>query len=587
MTAPGTTLSNESENLWTYITKLLHLRQVTLISAFKRAKTMVKVVDIALVIVTVGVAVGCYLLSKALLSELDAPIVLEIGIKLTSLLDAITVLMVAGVFILSLMASFRVLLQALYLAQDMDFLMSAPVPIRAIFITKLLETILPNLILVLVFGVPVLISLGETQGFSIGYYFLLLVIPVFLSFGAAGISSLLVMAVVRIFPAKRVAEVLTFLGACMVFLISQSANLVGNGLENLSPDQIAASANLFTKLNNPWMPLVWAGRSLVDIGKGDWMSGSIFLILTIGLSAIIFWLALSTAEKLYYCGWASLHTGVSLKNNRRKGDHRIMNNRIANHFGGWLHSQIGVLLLKDFKQIRRDLHLLSQVVGALIMGIVLGVMLLRSAGEPPSGDATVEVMSIIRSATAYGSMVIGLFVGWGMLSRLALMAFSMEGRRYWMLKSAPVSARKLLVGKFLMAFIPSLALAWFYLISIALLQKPPLSAILYGLPSVGLVLAGLCGINLALGVHGVNLNWTDPRKMENNIVGILATVISIIYQILALALFFGPALLFPALGISEKLGMVVGLAAGGILALICAIVPVVRVKNRIAQIGEE
>jgi ABC-2 type transport system permease protein len=587
MTVQNMTLFHKPNSLWAYVSKLIHLRQVTLVSGFKRAKPLIKAVDMGLIIITIGVAVGCYLLSKAILHELDAAIVLESGVNQAILLDAVLVLMVTGVFILTLMTSFRVLLQALYLARDMDFLVSAPIPVKAVFITKLSEAILPNLILVLVFGLPMLVSLGVVRGFSIAYYFLLLLVLVFLSFGAAGVASLLVMAVVRIFPAKRVAEVLTFLGACLVFLVSQSVNLMGNSLENLSSSQFASIANLFTKFNNPWMPLAWAGRSLVDFGKSNWTSGSFFLILATGLSATIFWLALGTASKLYYTGWTSLQVGISRKNNRRIGNHRTINNGIISRLGGWLHTQVGALLLKDFKQIRRDLHLLSQVVGALIMGIVLGVMLLRGAGEPQQGEAPAQVMSILPSAMVYGSMVIGLFVGWGMLSRLALMAFSMEGRRYWMLKTAPVSAGKLLIGKFLMAFIPSLVLAWFYLIVIAILQKLPLATILYGLPSVGLILAGLCGINLTLGLRGVNLNWIDPRKMENNVIGILAPVISIFYQIAILAVFFGPVLVFPAIGVSETLGMVAGLAAGGTLAMICTFTPLARVKNRIAQIGEE
>ena len=50
------------------------------------------------------------------------------------------------------MASFRLFLQALYLAKDMDFLVAAPIPMRSVFLAKLLEAILPTFILVLVFA---------------------------------------------------------------------------------------------------------------------------------------------------------------------------------------------------------------------------------------------------------------------------------------------------------------------------------------------------------------------------------------------------------------------------------------------------
>jgi len=48
-----------------------------------------------------------------------------------------------------------VLLQALYLSNDMDFLLAAPIPIRAVFLTKLLQAVLPNFILVMLIGLPV------------------------------------------------------------------------------------------------------------------------------------------------------------------------------------------------------------------------------------------------------------------------------------------------------------------------------------------------------------------------------------------------------------------------------------------------
>lgn len=223
------------------------------------------------------------------------------------------------------------------------------------------------------------------------------------------------------------------------------------------------------------------------------------------------------------------------------------------------------------------------------MGVVFGVMLLRAGGEPPAGqgEAPAQFMTILRSGMVYGSMVIGLFVGWTMLARLALVAFSMEGRSYWILKSAPVSAGKLLNAKFLMAYLPSLALSLVYLMGIAILQHSSLITILYGLASIALILAGLCGINLALGVKGANLTWTDPRKMENNIAGLTGVFISILYQLITLVLFFGPPLGFPLLRLSQGLGMLVGLLAGAVVTLFCTFLPLKMIKSQVSKIGEE
>jgi ABC-2 type transport system permease protein len=589
MTTYNISINYASNHLGGYVAKLLHLRQVTLVSGFKRSKPLIKALDIGLVLLTVGVAIGSYLLCKAILNELSSPLLIQSGIDLASLMDAVPPFILVVVFILTMMASFRILLQALYLAKDMDFLVSAPIPIRAVFLTKLLEALLPGFILVLVFGLPALISIGVTQGYNIVYFPLLPLVLIFLSLAAAGLSSLLVMVIVRIFPAKRVAEVLTFMGAFFIILLSQSFNLMGDKLENLTQDQIASGASLFTKLNKVWYPLGWGGRSLVDIGQGEWLSGVIFLALTLVLSSLIFWITLSTAERLYYTGWASLQVGTTRKKNHRIIHRQETGGMRKNLIRRGLSTQIGAIITKDFKLIRRDLNNLSQIIGALIMGVVFGVMLLRAGGKPIIGqsDSPKQLMEILRSAKVYGSMVIGLFVGWCMVARLALVAFSMEGMAYWILKAAPVNAGKLLTAKFWMAYIPSLFLGWFYLIGIAILQKPPLATILYGLPSIALILAGLCGINLAFGVQGVNLTWTNPRKMENGVASLFGTILSIVYQLITLLIFFGPPLVFPLIGITEEVGMAVGLVAGCVVTSISTFLPLKMIKNRVVTIGEE
>jgi hypothetical protein len=137
-----------------------------------------------------------------------------------------------------------------------------------------------------------------------------------------------------------------------------------------------------------------------------------------------------------------------------------------------------------------------------------------------------------------------------------------------------------------MAYLPALFLSWIYLLGVAVLMHTAFTTVLYGLPSIALILAGLGGINLVLGVCGVNFTWTDPRKMEKGIIGILATIISIVYQLVTLLLFFGPLLGLPLLGISEGTGMLVGLLAGGAVALLCMILPLALVKERVYQIGE-
>jgi len=589
MTSLEASIVTQPDSLWFYLSKLIRLRWVIFVSGFKRAKPLRKFFTVFLGLLIIGVFVGSFVLTTFLLRWLNSPLISESGLNLASLVDAIPVLIVSGAFLAIFLTSFGVLLQALYLANDMDFLLAAPIPIRAVFLSKLLQAVLPTFLLVMMFGLPVLFGLGMAGGYHILFFPLVLVVLAFLSLAAAGISSLLVMAVVRILPAKRVAEILAFLGAVLAMLCSQWSNLTGMNSGMVSPEQIFKGTQVISTLNSNWSPLTWGGRGLVDLGEGRWLSGIFFLALTLVLSGGVFWFTLNAAERLYYTGWASIQVGTQHKKNLRAVDRREKRGAGAGIFLRLLPSEVRAIMLKDFLELRRDLRNMSQLVTPLIMGIVFSIMVLRSGGEPPAGrgEAPIWVMDLFRSALAYGSMAIALFVGWTLLSRLALISFSMEGKSYWIIKASPVSARKQLVAKFLIAYLPALILGWLFLLGIAFLQRAPAATILYGFPSVALILAGLCGINLAFGVRGADLNWTDPRRMSGGASGCLSMIASMAYLFAALLLFFAPPVGLPLLNISEGVGQLIGLLIGGTLAVVCTILPLALVKGWVYRIGEE
>ena len=124
------------------------------------------------------------------------------------------------------------------------------------------------------------------------------------------------------------------------------------------------------------------------------------------------------------------------------------------------------------------------------------------------------------------------------------------------------------------------------MVGIALLQKIAPATILYGFLSVALVLVGLVGILLAFGVRGANLNWTDPRQMASGVSDYVGTIIGIAYFLIILLLFIAPPIGLPLLGAAESTGRLIGLLAGGLVALLCTLLPLAMVKDRVGRIGE-
>jgi len=591
--------TDPSSRLFPPIWKLIRLRLRLNWNAFKHAKTGRKIGTIVIAVLLVAFAGFMFFLSWLLLGFLHSPKLTQyVGFDVNPFLQSVPVLVFAALFLGILFSSFGVLLQALYLSGDMDFLLTSPVPIRAVFITKLLQAVLPNFGLIALFGLPVLIGLGLSSHYNFLYYPLILLTMAALTLAAAGLSALLVMLVARFFPPRRVAEVLGFLTATLSILCSQSGNLYNatRNNVNISGSQVNGTFALMMRFNTPWNPLNWPGHGLVDLGEGHWLPGLFLVILTLGLSTVAFMVALGTAERWYYTGWA----GMQVVNNRKKPARPIRTytgaaqlvpkteSAAATRMRRLIPAPVRAILQKDFLLMRRDIRNMSQLVTPLIFGVFYTIMFLRPGGSmfPDSPDMPGIFTAISRFIASYGNIGMSLFVGWMLLGRLAGMAFSSEGRNYWILKAAPVRTEHLLAAKFLVAYLPTLTLGVVFMVAVSFLQKASLAIFLYGLLATAMCMAGMNGILLAFGAAGANFNWTDPRRMNAGVIGCLGQFLTGLSLPVLFGMFIGPLLLVSIFNWPQVYGYLAGGIAGTALAGLCGVLPPWLVRRRVERLAE-
>ena len=585
--------------LFPSIWKLIRLRLLLNWNAFKHAKTGRKIGTIALSFLALAFTGFIFFLSWLLLGFLRSPKLTQyVGFDVAPFLQTVPVLVFALLFVGILFSSFGVMLQALYLSGDMDFLLTSPVPIRAVFVTKLLQAVLPGFGLAAMFGLPVLYGLGLAGQYSILFYPLVLLTMIALTLAAAGLSALLVMLVARLFPPRRVAEVLGFLTATLSILCSQSGNLYNTLGHNvtISGSQVNGVFALLMRFNTPWNPLNWAGRGLVDLGEGRWLAGFGLVALTLGLSVLAFSFALATAERWYYSGWAGMQTVAYKKKSARliranAGIDRPVPGSASlagTQMRKLLPAPVRGILQKDFLLLRRDIRNLSQLVTPLIFGVFYTVMFLRPGGSmfPDSPGMPVIFSTISHLVSTYGNIGMSLFVGWMLISRLAGMAFSSEGKNYWMVKASPVRPAHLLAAKFLVSYLPTLALGVVFMVAVSILQKASLPIFLYGLLATALCLAGMNGILLAFGVAGANFNWTDPRRMNAGAIGCLGQALTGLFLPIAFGFFIGPLLLVAVFQWPQIYGYLAGAVAGIAVSVTCALLPPWLVQKRVERLNE-
>jgi hypothetical protein len=238
--------------------------------------------------------------------------------------------------------------------------------------------------------------------------------------------------------------------------------------------------------------------------------------------------------------------------------------------------------------LRRDLRNLSQLISPLIFGVIYSFMLLRAGGQPPAGqgEAPDWFMNSFRLLMSYGNVGMSLFVGWWLMGRLAGMAFSSEGKNYWILKAAPLRPMQMLAAKYLVAYLPTLVLGLFFLAGISILQKIPFTGFLYSLVAVVMCLAGMNGIQLAFGVLGANFKWEDPRKMSAGGLGCLGQLLTMLYLPIAFGLFIGPLWVVSAFNWPPVYGTLAGLILGIGVTVACAFLPPWLVRAKVERLAE-
>ena len=568
--------------------KLLRLRARITVNGLRRSSGRTRLSIVVVGVVVAIVAVLLVAMSWLLLSFLQSP---ELGPYLSvdpaRIIAAIPVLVLTGLFVMVLLMSFGSLLQALYLVGDMDFLLATPVPIRAVFVAKVVQAVAPVFGLFSLFGLPVLIGLGLASGYVPLYYPLALAAMVVLALAAAGLSALLVMLVVRMVPPRRAAEILAFVGAILAVSVSQAGNLgnaLGGGGGGPSGAQVSGVLLLASA---PWLPVNWVGEGVVALGEGHWLTGVPLAGVSLGLALAVFWGAVVTAERWYYSGWAGMQVV------ERRSPRRGAPARPAGETGAavpWLARRVSQplwgLLWHDALTLRRDLRNLSQLVTPLILGIVYTVLLFRGGGPGQGAGGPEELGGPLRELFGFSSVAMSLFVGWMLLARLATTAFSREGRSYWLVKTAPVSADQLLVAKFAVAYLPAFALSLAFNVVIAVVRQMSVPQVLYSVVASGMCLAGMTGILLAFGVLGANFTWDDPRRMSGGAMGCAGQIWAIVYVVVVFGLFTAPVIAAAWLGLPAGYAYLTGLVLGSTAALGAAYLPLRRIRGRVAVLDE-
>lgn len=340
-----------------------------------------------------------------------------------------------------------------YQSKELDLLFTSPVNRTSLFFSRLFETHLKASWMLIIFGIPLLVSAGLLYQANLSYYlysFMLFIafsiIPVNIGIGAT-------MFISSIFHVRKLKKFLLSTGIITVVIIITLMRIFKP--ERFVNPELFANLTLFlSEIKTPsfiLLPNRWLSESIFNfLGKTSAINTLIFISLLFLTSYITTLFLLIVFKNYHYRGWGLLQGGeVVLKEKRPK---KIICTKAVQRLLSVLDNHSRIFIKKDFVYQIRDIKNVHQIL--IILSLI--VVYLFSIASLPLNWEYYAVQ--LRYIIAFFNLGLILIIIASLCSRVIYPAIISEGTALWIIKISPITPKRYIWTKFLFFFIPILLL---------------------------------------------------------------------------------------------------------------------------------
>ncbi len=420
--------------------------------------------------------------------------------KLTSMVLLMTFTMV-------IVSSIIISMTTLYYSFDLKFLFSCPLDLSSIFMDKALETVFYSSWTLLLAVLPYVVALGRVKGLDAGFYavYLFLMAPFVLLAGAFGI--LFSMLVMYFFPSSRTRDITWLLGSLsvafvyVVFRFSRPEKL-------LRPDSLQIVAQYIQYLQSPtapYMPSWWVTKAMVAYSAGHWATFASASGVLFGAAAVLYFLIYGLSGRLYMRGFSGAQSSPRFRGSRRL----LPEQRLALRFPALRRTL--TLYWKDRLTLARDARYWSQVI---LIAALMAVYLFSIRQLPLDTPDLKSLISFLNVGVAgFVMAAIGL--------RFTFPAVSLEGKSYWLLRSAPLGTAAVMREKLYISLFPSVLIGVVLITVSNYLLGADLFVSLLSTFTIAVVAVGVTVMGIGFGAIFPDFNVENIHQLESSYGGFL------------------------------------------------------------------
>lgn len=436
-------------------------------------------------------------------------------------------------------------LSNLYLSNDLEFCHSMPVPIHALFAARAIHTILDSSWMLFVFGLPVFMAYAYVYRPGFSFYPTLVFLNLAMMFIAGGLGILVIMALVSIFPANRTRDIVMLLSLLIGVLLYVIFRL-------LRPERLVDVNAFFSVaqylsslkgVDSPFLPTHWIATALwAELGHNERNSvlfNSALAWSTAGALAVF---NLWAAGALYFDGFSKAREAKRRKG-RKKFFLSVLDRLGSKSFG----REIGAIMAKDVRVFFRDNTQWSQL---LLLGALVVVYLYNFMALPL--DKSPVRLVFLQNELAFLNMGLAGFVVSAVSARFVFPAVSGEGQAYWIIRSSPVTLKRLLWGKYCLFLIPMLLLTEILIISTNYLLNVSSMIMLLSSLTMFFVVLGVVAMGVGMGARYPDFKYENIAKLATGFGGLMYMMISALFIACVIILEAGPVYILFTSHLNEK-----------------------------------
>ena len=433
-------------------------------------------------------------------------------------------------------------LNTYYHSKDLEILLVSPVNRTSLFFSKLIETHIKASWMLVIFGLPLLISVGTLYKTDLFYYLYALVLFISFSIIVVNIGTGITIFIASFFQARKLKKVMISAGVIATVLLITLLRLFRP--ERFANPELFANMTLFiSELKTPFFilfPNRWLSESIFDFLGKTFSSNTVIFISLLFLTAYITTLFLQIVFKKYhYRGWELLQGGdLRLKREAHKMAKDRLLSGLIRKCTILFRPESSSLIQKELLYYMRDAKNIHQ---SLIIFSLVIIYLFSITSLPLNWEDYAAQLKYVASFFNLGLILIIIA---SVCSRFVYPAVVSEAASFWMIKASPMTPQRYIGTKFLFFLTPIFILGQLLTVLSSLFIGLEKGFILLNIVTTSLLCLSLVSMTISFGVTDIKHAYSNADKERTGTGSAMYMIASVSLILLTLTLEILPTFLY-------------------------------------------